>query len=219
MTYERTETDFVMDMVFGKSSSHIKEALEEQGMSTMVDFMLFTPEDFSEMETAIYDSKTSTYQTTKLNKICQRKLAAIQDWYRAQPSQDSETWYSLTQSSLNQFIVSKGSSVKPTSAPPVTPMSGVTYVSSATSSSLLQDFQKSIKRSVSDYSKLKEDKYFSSWQRNLLATASTHDLLDVFTPDFIPSSSVEEELFMAKNQFAYSVFTATLLTAKSKRHI
>ena len=60
-TYDRTESDFVMDMVFGKSSSPIKEALEEQEMSTMVDFMLFTPEDFSEMETSVCDSKTSTY--------------------------------------------------------------------------------------------------------------------------------------------------------------
>ena len=160
--HEDSHEDFVFDAIFGDSSPLIKSALEEHGMHNMIDFMLFTQEDFAEMEITIQDPKTQTKRKSKFNKIQQRKLGAIQGWFRSQPTQDMEQWYNISELGLNAFIASRNSSV-PTSTPnPMTPMSGVTLGGLSTASTQLQDFHKSIKRSVSDYSKLKDDRHFSN---------------------------------------------------------
>ena len=77
----------------------------------------------------------------------------------------------------------------------------------------LASFKKSIKREVSAYSTLKDERYFDKFQRDLFTTAKSHDVSEILDPTFTPGPSPEEqELFEAKQIFMYKVFNETLLT-------
>ena len=47
-------------------------------------------------------------------------------------------------------------------------------------------FKKSIKREVSQYTILKDEKYFEAFKRNLLVTATTHGCEEILEGDYIP---------------------------------
>ena len=77
----------------------------------------------------------------------------------------------------------------------------------------LASFKKRIKREVSAYSTLKDERYFDKFQRDLFITAKSHDVSEILDPTFTPGPSPEEqELFEAKQVFMYKVFNETLLT-------
>ena len=77
----------------------------------------------------------------------------------------------------------------------------------------LASLKKSIKREASAYSFLKDERYFDKFQRDLFITAKSHDVSEILDPTFTPGpSTVEQELFEAKQVFMYKVFNETLLT-------
>ena len=77
----------------------------------------------------------------------------------------------------------------------------------------LASFKKSIKREVSAYSTLKDERCFDKFQRDLFITAKSHDVSEILDSTFTPGPSPEElELFEAKQIFMYKVFNETLLT-------
>ena len=61
-----------------------------------------------------------------------------------------------------------------------------------------------VKRSLSDYPKLRHDKMWLSYNRTLKSLAAAHALSDVLYPDYEPPDS-ETAAFAVKNTFMYSV--------------
>ena len=97
---------------------------------------------------------------------------------------------------------------------PMTPGTTTTGLTSA------DIFRNTVKRSLNDYTvKLKEDKYWSSYNQALTATANTHGLSNVLNPNYSPTTFDEADLFKAHCAFMYSVFVNTLHTLKSKKAI
>ena len=82
----------------------------------------------------------------------------------------------------------------------------------------LENFEKSIKRNISDYHELKDDTKFSSWYDAFEVTAKSHKLDDLLDPDYIPSED-KLALFQVKNLWFYSVLSAKLQTSKTKVHV
>ena len=83
----------------------------------------------------------------------------------------------------------------------------------------LASFKKCIKKEVSAYSTLKDERYFDKFQRDLFITKS-HDVSEILDPSFTPGPSPEEhELFEAKQVFMYKVFDETLLTDMGRTKI
>ena len=75
----------------------------------------------------------------------------------------------------------------------------------------LASFKKSIKREASAYSVLKDERFFDKFQRDLLITAKSHDVVEILDPSYSPGHSPEErELFEANQVFMYKVFNETL---------
>ena len=63
----------------------------------------------------------------------------------------------------------------------------------------LLNFKKSIKREVSHYTILKDERYFEAFKRNLLVTATTHGCEAVLDGTFRPPNSRDDqELFQQK---------------------
>ena len=70
-----------------------------------------------------------------------------------------------------------------------------------------------MKRDVSHYTPLKDEKYFEAYKRDLESTAASHLCSEILDQDYTPSKdSNSQELFELKQQFMYSVFNKTLLT-------
>ena len=77
----------------------------------------------------------------------------------------------------------------------------------------IASFKNSIKREVSAYSVLNDERYFDKFKRNLFITAKSHDVSDILDPTYTPGPSPEQqEIFEAIKIFMYKVFNETLLT-------
>ena len=78
-------------------------------------------------------------------------------------------------------------------------------------------FKKGIKREITAYPSLKDERYFDGFKRSLFIVAKTHECNEVLDPNYIPGSEREEqELFEAKQNFMFSVFNSNLQTDMGK---
>ena len=74
-----------------------------------------------------------------------------------------------------------------------------------------------IKREITSYPSLEDERYFDSFSRSLLIVAKSHECNEVIGPPYIPGSEPEQrELFEAKQTFMFNVFNANLLTDMGK---
>ena len=81
----------------------------------------------------------------------------------------------------------------------------------------LMGFKKGIKREISAYPSLKDERYFDGFKRSLLIVPKTHECSEVLDPNYTPGSTPEEkELFEAKQTFMFSVFNTNLQTDMGK---
>ena len=84
-------------------------------------------------------------------------------------------------------------------------------------SSELLNFKSGIKRDISAYPTLKDEKYYESFKRSVLVTARTHDCEEILQPTFRPRGDADSlELFRSKNDFMYSVFNKCLISDMGK---
>ena len=68
-------------------------------------------------------------------------------------------------------------------------------------------FRKCLKREVSQYTTLKDEKYFEAFKRNLLVTATTHGCEEVVEPGYLSRYDDDsQELFQQKQYSMYSAF-------------
>ena len=75
-------------------------------------------------------------------------------------------------------------------------------------SSQLLNFKRGIKRDISAYTTLKDEKYYESFKRSVLVTARAHDCEEILQPTFRPRGDADSlELLRLKNDFMYSVKT------------
>ena len=118
------------------------------------------------------------------------------------------TFHQLMSWKLNEITTSSPSpphSVT-TSDPRATPPN-------SSSSTQLLNFKRGIKRDISAYPNLKDEKYYESFKRSVLVTARAHDCEETLQPTFRPRGDADSlELFMFKNDFMYSIFNKCLLS-------
>ena len=81
----------------------------------------------------------------------------------------------------------------------------------------LMSYKKGIKREITAYPSLKDERYFDGFKRSLFIVAKTHECSEVLDPNYTPGSEPEEEeLFEAKQTFMFSVFNTNLQTDMGK---
>ena len=81
----------------------------------------------------------------------------------------------------------------------------------------LMGFKKGIKREITPYPFLKDERYFDGFKRSQFIVVKTHECNEVLDPTYTPGSEPEEqELFDAKQTFMFNVFNANLQTDMGK---
>ena len=113
---------------------------------------------------------------------------------------------------LNEITTSS-----PSHPPSVTASDPRAAPSPPSCSSQLLNFKSGIKRDISAYPTLKDEKYYESFKRSVLVTARAHDCEEILQPTLRPRSDADSlELFRLKNDFMYSAFNKSLLSDMGK---
>ena len=128
-----------------------------------------------------------------------------------------EEWNQHTSTMLRTFLIQH----LPTPIGPQSVTSGLIPSSRPTGYSLaaieLMSFKKGIKREITAYPSLKDERYFDGFKRSLSIVAKTHECSEVLDPNYTPGSEPEEqELFDAEQTFMFSVFNTNLQTDMGK---
>ena len=216
---------------------------EGQNMRSWVTFHSLTSlEDFLmwELDTLQYDAITVCFpsgDTTSPNSLVSLKPNSIrhlimlrkyihhliQDSHISVSSDASDhalepdnflhtTFHQYMSWKLNEITTSS-----PSPPPSVTAADPRAPPSTPSFSTQLLNFKRGIKRDISAYPTLKDEKYYESFKRSVLVTARAHDCEEILQPTFRPRGDADSlELFRLKNDFMYSVFNKCLLSDMGK---
>ena len=91
--------------------------------------------------------------------------------------------------------------------------------SSSSVSTDMMLFRKSIKRDLKDYPAFKEDRHWDSFQRQVTAIGTLHEVSNVFDPDYTPDSVEATTLFDFQQKFVYTVLLKQVQTAVGRNII
>ena len=115
------------------------------------------------------------------------------------------TFHQFMSWKLNEITTSSPSPPPP--PPPVTASDPRAAPSTPSCSTQLLSFKRGIKRDISAYPTLKDEKYYESSKRSVFVTAKAHDCEEILQPTFRLRGDADSlELFRLKNDFLYRVF-------------
>ena len=212
--------EYAIQAIFGSKSDIIMTLLHTNDVESTLDCMALDLSDFESMVEHVPDNTAPGHITTvKMSRVQIKKLIAIQSWVSAQPSFGHNAWYSISQDSLESFLSSTTTPVTPSPSTPAPAVSSMYPSCMNTSINHVADFHKTVKVTISDYPKLKNDRFFTTWKRNILATAAAHGMSDVLDPHYTPMIAHEQDVFKAKDTFMYNVMCNVLQTARAKKHV
>ena len=129
--------------------------------------------------------KKATYS---LSLVHYGKLQKLLEWFDLQGPYDDELWFKITKEDLKKTYF-KPKSTGVTNKP-------MSYVSN--------DILAGVRRNLTDYPKLREDKMWLSFNRTVLALAASQNLSEVFDINYVPSEEEAHE-FKKKNVYLFTV--------------
>ena len=180
----------------------MKKLFDEAGIADIIDLLAIGDvnelKEVSVLEAEVGDQPNIV--TISLAEI--GKLKTILAWYAAQDDSSLNTWYKLDEDTFKDFVMSRTTKLSQVTSQTPSAMQNTGLLSG-------------VKRDLSHYPRLREDKMWISFNRILNSMAATHAVSEVLDPHYVPKTS-EVEAFKVKNTFMYSVFTHCLVTAKAK---
>ena len=195
--------------------SPIYQALSQENVNTLSDLATLSDKDIEEMEyTITMEDDEGQITTTRLkiskgNRGWIRSLIAFIKYYHMQSEEEFEN---VTLEEFNTFRLSKyDPDISSHTAPPIAQSQPPKRKKNDNTSSLLA-FKKNIKRDKNQYTTLREDRQWDSWNRSTKAIARTHDCEDVFNETYLPTDDEQKDLFLEKQIFIYSVFEEKIQT-------
>ena len=216
------------------TASNLRSWVTFHSLTSLEDFLMW------ELDTLQYDAITVCFpsrDTTHPNSLISLKPNSIrhlimlrkyihhlvQDSYLSVSSDATDhalepdnflhtTFHQFMSWKLNEITTSS-----PSPPPSVTTSEPRAAPSNPSCSTQLLNFKRGIKRDISAYPTLKDEKYYESLKRYVLVTARTHDCEEILPPTFRPRGDADSlELFRLKNDFMYSVFNKCLLSDMGK---
>lgn len=216
----------LMALVLVQDTDALLAYFEHNGIEDIDDFMSFTELDFNKP----YKQLNNPENLDSLSPTLVKKLLSVQTWYGSRLC-DSEqdnltTFYSLSIDELNiwrrnqarlRFSNDWPTPFRLTGTTPelLTPPTSLPATTPSLSTPTASSFRSSIKINVSDYPKLKDETQWRTFNRQLRATAASHDTLDILDPSYVPTPDVLSS-FKDKQRFMYNVFTNIILTTKGR---
>ena len=209
----------------------LRQWVKYQGLDNFIDLLSWDEDELKThppQQTYSLDDKGQglNLKTNHLKQIC-GLITYVKHVYRAYMDEDvrpnpfhlltPEEWNKQTSIMMRTFLIENLPS--PIGPEPVTsrPMSSPKPTAYSPAALELMSFKKGIKREITAYPTLKDERYFDGFKRSLFIVAKTHECSDVLDPTYTPGSEPEQqELFEAKQTFMFSVFNTNLQTDMGK---
>jgi hypothetical protein len=188
--------------------------LEPEKISDILDIISYSDDDFLGLRYQDTEFVVQTLTKSKSNRI--KLLKGYINWrtYIGQSVNRKEDWMAITEDQLSDFrvtttwfgMMANGTSIL--TAP--TPGTG-------SKRDLVSDFKRGIKRDISYFPTLKQDKQWDNWNRVTIAQARAQDVSsNVLNPQFAPTDPTEIALFQEQKKYMYAAFERHLQTDKGK---
>ena len=209
----------------------LRQWVKYQGLDNFIDLLSWDEDELKThptYQTYSLDAKGQglNLKTNHLKQIC-GLITYVKHVYRAYMDEDvrpnpfylltPEEWNKQTSIMMRTFLIDNLPS--PIGPDPVTsrPMPSSKPTAYSPAALELMSFKKGIKREITAYPTLKDERYFDGFKRSLFIVAKTHECSDVLDPTYTPGSEPEQqELFEAKQTFMFSVFNTNLQTDMGK---
>jgi hypothetical protein len=81
---------------------------------------------------------------------------------------------------------------------------------------IISDFKKGIKRDMSYFPTLKQDKQWDNWNRATITQAHAQDVSNVLDHNYTPTDPTEIALYQEQKKYMYAAFKQRLQTDKGK---
>ena len=232
MTTTRSKTrtlaesfDFVFDTILEQPpDGNIRLCCREMGVRVLPDLLLLTEKDMREWSVTRTPPGEIFLITMSLRILDIKKILNLQAWYVSHDDPDAALWNTITEKDFQEWLTldevervrmslgqtenvfNPSADAKPDSKPS----------STNPTSSAVNNFQRSIKLNLKDYSNFKEDKYWHKWLDQITSIAAMHQTSNVLDPAYKPSTDDEKALFALHNTFMYTMLLECVHTQKGK---
>ena len=219
--------EHVLTVVFGlPQTDPLVQALTAEGIEDMEELLSLHPRHIDQL--SVVDASTGT--ATPVRKPRCNLIHAFHQYVIHQEEIGdpiAENWTGITQDQFNAYRRSpayiaskKGTTISPASTGTATSTANRPSPSPVQPRPVqrdpVNDFKKGIKRDVSTYPMLKDEKQWDNWNRSLKSLAHAHDIYQVIDASYTPTTQEDIELFDFKQKFMYAVFQQTVLTDQGK---
>ena len=193
--------DFVFDDILEQPpDGHLRLCCQEIGVLALPDLLELTKEDMSDWSGTSIQPGEVYPVTLKFRVLDIKKILHLQAWYVSHDDADAALWNTINKKDylewfnrdqVNRVRASLGTTenVFPPSGDKAEGNPGLTNPTST----VIANFQRSIKLNLNDYSKFKEDKYWHKWLDQITSIAAIHQTSDVLDPMFVPKPGDETD--------------------------
>lgn len=151
------------------------------------------------------------------------KIQCLQAWYVHHNDPDAALWNTITKTDYKAWYdkdqathVCANLSMTQFGSPTGVQSKGGAAGMTNPINSEINNFQKVIKLNISDYQKLKDDKYWHKLIDQITTIAALHQTSDVLDPTYLPQPGDETTLFTLHNKFMYTMLAECVQTSKRK---
>jgi len=189
-------------------------ALDEDGRHTIQDILSLSGDDINAL-TWSKPLTSGSVQQTPLNGGARGLLHALLGFVfhrasKGMPIHEDE-WAHVEQQEFEDYRISPDFLVYRTNPVPVPHHTTIPKVRDP-----VQDFKRGIKRDITQFTILKDDKQWDSWNRSTIAQARAQDVDVILDTTYTPIVPDDKALFQEKQKFMYAVFEKCLLTDTGK---
>jgi hypothetical protein len=205
--------DLLQDTNDDGTKGPIGNMFEAEKISDILDIISYSDDDFLGLK--YQDAQSVVQELTKSESNRIKLLKGYINWrtYIGQSVNTKEDWIAITEEQINIFHVTTtwfGMMTNGTSILTVpTPGTG-------SKRDLVSDFKRGIKRDMSYFPTLKQDKQWDHWNRATIAQAREQDVSNVLNPKYSPMDPTEIALFQEQKKYMYAAFERHLQTDKGK---
>ena len=188
----------------------LRQWVHYQGVENILDLLSWEEDELKAIPAqqvfTLDDHGQGSYlRTNKIKQIC-GLITYMKHVFREYMSEEVRTdpfhpfsceeWNQHTSTMFRTFLVQNLPNPigpEPVTSGPISSSEPTTYSPAALE---LMSFKKGIKREITAYPSLKDERYFDGFKRSLFIVAKTHECSDVLDPNYTPGSEPEEkELF------------------------
>ena len=146
-------------------------------------------------------------------------LKAYLNWRRIQDGtfMKINDWLAVTEDMWNEFKSNEYATYSPLGQQVIGSTPAATNKPTSKPVDVIADFNKGVKRDATVYPKLQDDTEWDNWNRSIVSTARTQGLEDIINETYVPTTTIENDLFALRQNFMYDVFDKSLKTDYGKK--